>query len=117
MIIKSVRVEVHERSRNRIYSGNDPVFLKFFLPILIWWSLRRYWTPKTRRSYALKFAFWPLIIFSSQLAGPMARAIFGVPSRYSMETTSTLQGVAVLVFLTAPIFLGIGYYIARKKFQ
>ena len=97
--------------------GITAVFLTFFLPVLIWWLLRSYWTPKTRRGYALKFAFWPLIIFSSQLAGPMARAIFGIPSRYSMDMSSALQGVAGLVFLTAPFFWGIGYYIARKKFQ
>jgi len=97
--------------------GMTAVFLMFFLPILIWLLLRRFWTPKTRRGYALKFAFWPLIIFSSQLGGPMARAIFGIPSRYSMDMTSALQGVALLVFLTAPVFWGIGYFIARKKFQ
>lgn len=96
--------------------GMTAVFLKFF-PILIWWLLRRYWTPKIRRGCALKFAFWPLIILSSQLAGPMARAIFRTPSRYSMDMSSALQGVAGLVFLTALVFWGIGYYIARKKPQ
>lgn len=97
--------------------GITAVFLMFFLPVLIWWVLRRHWKPKTRRSYALKFAFWPLIIFSSQLAGPLAREIFGISSRYSMDAISAIKGVTALFFLTAPIFFAIGYYIARNKFK
>lgn len=97
--------------------GITAVFLMFFFPVVIWWVLRRYWKPKTRGSFALKFAFWPLIIFSSQLAGPLAREIFGISSRYSMDAISALKGVTGLFFLTAPIFFAIGYYIARKKFQ
>jgi len=98
--------------------GTSAVFLTFFLPVLLWWILRRYWKPKTRRSYALKFALWPAIIFSSQLAGPLAGVIFyGFYGRYEDRLISALQGVTGLIVLLAPIFFVIGYYIGRKKFQ
>jgi len=98
--------------------GMTAVFLTFFLPVLIWWALRRYWKPKTRRSYALKFSLWPAIIFSSQLAGPLAGVIFfGFYGRYEDRFISALQGVTGLIVLLAPIFFVIGYYVGRKKFK
>ena len=41
--------------------------------------------PKTLKSYAAKFAFWPLIFCSHSLGYPLSRAIFGMLSRYSLD--------------------------------
>ncbi len=73
------------------------------------------WKPASRKSYAAKFSLWPAIFFSSQLAGPLARTIFGVPGPYTMQLDEALKGVFVLATLPAPIFFGIGYWFARKK--
>ncbi len=90
--------------------------LSGLIPFGIWYALR-YWKPETRKSYAAKFAFWPLIMFSHYLGYPIARAIFGITSRYSPGLDHAIPGVIVIGVLGAPFAFGIGYFIARKKFK
>ena len=88
----------------------------YLIPFGIWFALRS-WKPKTRKSYAAKFALWPLIIFSHSLGYPLARAIFGIPSRYSPDLAQAIPAIVLLGLLGSPFAFGIGYLIARKKFK
>ena len=88
----------------------------YLIPFGIWFSLRQ-WKPKTRKSYAAKFAFWPLIFCSHSLGYPLARAIFGMPSRYSPDLAQAIPAIILLGVLGSPFAFGIGYFIARKKFK
>ena len=88
----------------------------WLIPFGIWFVLRP-WKPKTRKSYAAKFAFWPLIFCSHSLGYPLARAIFGMPSRYSPNLAQAIPAIILLGVLGSPFAFGIGYFIARKKFK
>lgn len=90
--------------------------LSFLIPFGIWFALRS-WKPKTRKRYAAKFSLWSFIIFSHYLGYPIARAIFGIESRYLPGLDQAIPGVIVAGFIGSPITFGIGYLIARKKFK
>ena len=90
--------------------------LSFLIPFAIWFALRP-WKPKTQISYAAKFALWPTIIFSWYLGYPVARAIFGVKSRYLQDLDQALPAIILWMVVFAPFAFGIGYFIARKKFK
>lgn len=97
--------------------GLMAVVLNVVIPLALWLLLRRLWSPTTRRGYAFKFSLWPMIFFSSQLGGPVAREFVGLHSAYSMSLGEALKGVIGLSVLLAPVFFGIGYLLARRKFQ
>ena len=90
--------------------------LSILLPSGIWFALHP-WKPETRKSYAAKFALWPFIIFSHFLGFPLARAIFGVTSRYLPDLAQALPAMILFGALAAPFAYVIGYLIARKKFK
>ena len=54
------------------------------MPVALWALTHLTWAPKTRLAYALRFSLWPLILFSTQLGGPIARHMAGHASRYLM---------------------------------
>lgn len=92
-------------------------FFAVGLPLAIWFFGMRKWRTNSRRSFALKFSLWPLVIFSFQLGGPIARMIVGLPtSHHRLDLFGTLQGLIGIAIVTIPVMFGIGYLIAIKKF-
>jgi len=82
------------------------LFLEVLIPFLIWWSISK-WKPTTRKIYALKFAFWPLILLSPPLGAQM------MPDPFPYRLLALICGSLFL----APFAFGIGYFISRKKFK
>jgi len=86
------------------------------IPILLWLVVMRNWKPQTKLIYALKFAFWPIVILTFSLGGPISREIFGIESRYLMDLGRSIQGLIGLFIITSPIFFAIGYWRGKKMF-
>ena len=82
------------------------IFLEASVPFVIWWLLSK-WKPTSRKIYALKFAFWPLIILSPPLGA------------YTMRDPFSYRLLALICgsLFWAPLAFGIGYLIARRKFK
>ncbi len=92
-------------------------FFTVGIPLAIWFFGMRKWHTNSRQSFALKISLWPLVIFSSQLGGPIARMIVGLPTHpYRLDVFGTLQGLIGIAIVTIPVMFGIGYLIAIKKF-
>lgn len=88
----------------------------FVFPVAIWALSRRFWKPKTRLSWALRFALWPTIIFSSQLGGPFVRMLFGLRTPLGrLSFGAACQGLVILGIVLGLLILPVGYLIARKK--
>ena len=93
-------------STGAAYASYKYLFLEVLIPFVIWWLLRK-WKPLTRKIYALKFAFWPLILLSPPLGAQM------IQSPFSYRLLALICGS----LFWAPFFFGIGYLIARKTFK
>ena len=94
--------------------GIVSVLIGVAIPIVLWLLLMRNWRPRTKYLYALKFAFWPIVILTFYLGGPISRIIFGIESKYMMDINRTLKGLIGLFIITAPVFFAIGWWRARK---
>ena len=86
------------------FGAYEYLFLMVLIPFLIWWLLSK-WKPTTRKIYALKFAFWPLILLSPPLGAQM------MSDPFSYRLLALICGS--LFF--APFAYAIGYFIAKKK--
>ncbi|NTW54253.1 MAG: hypothetical protein HGB15_05765 [Chlorobaculum sp.] len=96
--------------------GIVSVVIAIAIPVILSLVVMRNFKPRTRLLYALKFSFWPIVILTFNLGGPLSREIFGIESRYLMDLSRTIKGLVVLFIITAPIFFAIGYWKARKLF-
>ena len=77
----------------------------------------RNWKPRTKLMYALKFSFWPIVILTFKLGGPITREIFGIESKVMMDVYRSIQGLIGLFIITAPVFFAIGWWRATKLFS
>jgi hypothetical protein len=98
------------------FHGTLSAILSVAIPLALWVVLHRCWKPKKKYTYAIRFSLWPVILLSSQLAGPLSRAFIGIPSVYSMNIERTAKGLTVIALVLVPVFLGIGWWRAKKLF-
>jgi hypothetical protein len=90
--------------------GYVSVALSIIFPLILWFVMLESWKPQTRLLYATRFTFWPLVILSSGLGGPVSRElIFEVHSNFMMSLADSLIGVLTIWLIAAPIFFYFGW--------
>lgn len=94
--------------------GITSVVLAVAIPVVLWIVLLRPWKPKTRTMYALRFSLWPMIFWSSNLGPAISRELFEIHGSYVMGLDDTLKGFFVLSLVSAPAFIGIGWWRGKK---
>lgn len=85
------------------------------IPYGVWFVLVRPWKPRTRRSFAYRAALWPLVILSSGLAGPLARALTGNSSSFQQGIFESTVGLLGLSVLAAPIAFAVGWAVSARR--
>jgi hypothetical protein len=97
------------------FVGGASGTLAITIPILIWLLVFRTWVPQSRLQYAFRFSLWPAVVLSSQMAGPIARFLFGIDQSLLRGGVDTFVGVIVLSTTLGVICFVIGWMLGKKQ--
>jgi hypothetical protein len=98
----------------RIIRGLSPL-LPILIPIIIIKFGMNKWEPKNRVSFAQKFSLWPVVICSINFGSPILH-LFNLPVASTSNFGQVIYEWLCIGLCTIPIFYGIGYMIAIKRF-
>jgi hypothetical protein len=89
--------------------------LSFGIPAALWFVALRPWKPRSRTSYAVKCALWPVVVLTYFFGGPVAYAIVGLPRTYLPDFGETVIGLIIPACFLSMLCFGIGWIRGAAK--
>jgi len=109
--------DLEKMAKKASMMGYVSLIIAIGIPILLVLLVMNNWKPQSRLMYSLKFSFWPTVLWTFNLGTPIMNKIFGIDSKYSLNTSEAPYVIIGIFIITAPIFFGIGYWRGKKKFN